>query len=142
MTEHEATRGMPAEARIVFELAQVTGIMRHWLPEGIEVTPVAPDVVEVAGEQVDTTTTHEGLYRPVPEQLRLEWGSRGHAGYAGWLQVADSTGGTSKVTVHLSFFDEAYDQRPPDAGVDVEEMLDSSLDRLASLVEQRVSQSG
>ncbi|MEU4659864.1 hypothetical protein AB0G32_39045 [Streptomyces sp. NPDC023723] len=67
------------------------------------------------------------LPRARPERLRLERGTRDEGAYPGRFQVAGVEGGTSEVTVRLSFFD---DRRAPGRDA-VAAALDSSLRRVA-----------
>ncbi|WP_170223783.1 SRPBCC family protein [Nonomuraea turkmeniaca] len=139
MAEFEATRGMPAVSTIVYGVASDVTLMNRWLPQGLHVSGAGPGTLEAGGDLVPGEGRHEGLFRASEDQLRVEWGGRDHPDYAGWLQVADSAGGTSEVTVHISLLDE------PDSGPradQVRELLDRSLDRLADEVAHRVHDAG
>ncbi|MEV1175118.1 SRPBCC family protein [Nonomuraea sp. NPDC049784] len=136
MAEFEATRGMPANSAIVYGVASDVDIMDRWLPQGLSVADAGPGTLEAGGDLVPGPGPHEGLFRASEAQLRVEWGGRDHPGYAGWLQVSDTAGGTSEVTVHISLLDE------PDSGAradEVRELLDRSLDRLADEVSRHLS---
>ncbi|MGV9539581.1 SRPBCC family protein, partial [Streptosporangium sandarakinum] len=104
MSEYERSRTMPATAEIVFDEVSDLGRLDDWLPRELHVRAEEPPAVTV--HEDDTGQDSRGLFRAVPEQLRLEWGTRDDASYSGWLQVADSGAGGSEVTIHLSFFDE------------------------------------
>jgi hypothetical protein len=139
MAEFEATRGMPADSVIVYGIASDVEIMDRWLPQGLHISGAGPGTLEAGGALVPGDGRHEGLFRTSEEQLRVEWGGRDHPGYAGWLQVSDSAGGTSEVTVHISLLDE------PDSGARADEirgLLDRSLDRLADEVSERFDGGG
>ncbi|MCF6468762.1 hypothetical protein FAF44_10225 [Nonomuraea sp. MG754425] len=136
MAEFEATRGMPAESMVVFGVASDVEIMDRWLPRGLSVHGSGPGTIEADGSLVPGAGRHEGLFRASEEQLRVEWGGRDHPGYAGWLQVSDSAGGLSEVTVHLSLLDET---EPGSRAGEVRALLERSLDRLADEVRRRVS---
>jgi hypothetical protein len=139
MAEFEATRGMPAESMVVFGVASDVELMDRWLPQGLSVHDTGPGTIEAEGDLVPGAGHHEGLFRVSEEQLRIEWGGRGHPDYSGWLQVSDAASGTSEVTVHISLLDE------PDSGPradEVRELLDRSLDRLADEVDSRIHDAG
>ncbi|MGP2439470.1 SRPBCC family protein [Streptomyces sp. JW3] len=128
MTEYERSRTMPADAGRVFDRAADAGRLDRWLPRELHVHVEDPPAVTVHEDRADRDTP--ALLRARPEQLRLEWGTRDEGAYAGWLQVAGVEGGTSEVTVHLSFFDDRHDP-----GRDaVATALDSSLRRLEEQV--------
>jgi hypothetical protein len=108
--------------------------MDRWLPTMTDVSEPAPEVLRVEGDVGGRHYEAEGLYAARPDQLRMEWGSRGSDDYSGWLQVADSGAGASETTIHLSF---RGDDRPP--AEEVDKGLDAALDRLAEQVTTRVS---
>lgn len=141
--EYEASRRMPADSRIVFDVASDTSTMHRWLPEQIDVHEVAPGVTEAEGRFVGSKRERNGLVRSSPERLRLEWGSRGRPDYAGWLQVVDQADGTSEVVVHLSFL---RDRPQSDGRGQIRKatlrLIERSLDRLAAEVGRRVGQPG
>jgi hypothetical protein len=136
MTEFEATRGMPADSTIVFDTAANLPEADHWLPAGLHLHTRGPGVVQVEGEQAAGHQGHQGLVRADRDRLRLEWGSRDHPGYAGWLQIADGAGGTSRATLHLR----VDDPSAPDEA-DLRKLVETSLDKLAEQVGDRL-QSG
>jgi uncharacterized protein YndB with AHSA1/START domain len=131
MSEHEVSRVLSAPSAAAFAVAADLERLPEWLPT-VQVT--AGDVdgeVRVAGESKDGPYESEGVWRPQPDQLRVEWGSESRGEperYAGWLQVADSGTDSSEVTIHLSFFD---DSEP----TEIEPALESCLEALAGLVE-------
>jgi hypothetical protein len=131
MTEYERSRTMPAQPERVFDQAANVGQLDTWLPRDLHVEPEEPPAVTVHEDRTDQDTS--ALLSARPEQMRLEWGTRDQGGYAGWLQVAGLDGGTSEVTVHLSFFDEGHD---PGRRA-VADALDSSLRRLEEQVRRR-----
>lgn len=139
--EYEATRGMPAESRIVFDVASDVSTMDRWLPEEIHVHDIASGLPEPDAHSDEET--YQGSMRTVPERFRLEWGVKERPDYTGWLQVTDAGAGSSEVVAHLSF---RGDQ--PQAGGsdqvrdDVQRSLERSLDRLAEEVGRRVTQPG
>ncbi|NRQ36659.1 SRPBCC family protein [Nonomuraea sp. NN258] len=139
MAEVEATRGMPADSLIVFGIVSDIDIMDRWLPGGLWVSGDGPGTLEAGGDLVPGTGRHEGLFRASEEQLRVEWGGRDHPDYAGWLQVSDSAGGASEVTVHISLLGEAESS---ERAAEVRVLLDQSLDRLNEEVTRRVDDAG
>ncbi|MER5422781.1 SRPBCC family protein [Streptosporangium roseum] len=131
MSEHERSHTMPAPPQTVFDQAGDLDGLDHWLPQDLHVRPeILPDVT--VHEDSTGQDAHARLQTD-PERLRIEWGTRDDGRYAGWLQVADSGDGTSKVTIHLSFFDD--DHAPADD--DIDRTLDESLRRLADQVRLR-----
>ncbi|KOV96984.1 hypothetical protein ADK65_27600 [Streptomyces sp. NRRL B-1140] len=132
MTEYERSRTMPAGPEHVFDQAANVGRLDSWLPEELHVQAGEPPAVTVHEDRTDEDT--DAVLRARPEQMRLEWGTREQGGYAGWLQVAGLDGGTSEVTVHLSFFDDGHDPGERAAA----DALDSSLRRLEEQVRLRV----
>ncbi|MFF8831060.1 SRPBCC family protein [Streptomyces sp. NPDC015131] len=132
MTEYERSRTMPALPEHVFDQAANVDQLDHWLPEELHVHAGELPAVTVHEDRTDEDTS--ALLRARKEQMRLEWGTREQGSYAGWLQVAGIGGGTSEVTVHLSFFDESHDpgEKP------VNDALDRSLARLEEQVRTRV----
>ncbi|MFG3251179.1 SRPBCC family protein [Streptomyces sp. NPDC048187] len=128
MTEYERSRTMPAPPERVFDQAANVGRLETWLPRDLHVEPEEPPAVTVHEDRTDQDTS--ALLSARPEQMRLEWGTREQGSYAGWLQVAGLDGGTSEVTVHLSFLDDSHDP----GGQVVAEALDGSLRRLEEQV--------
>src|SRR5215207_1717562 len=139
--EFEESRGMPAEAEIVFDVLCNLDTMERWLPTAMQVESAGPDRVHVEGEEGDRHYDAEGLFRARPDQLRIEWGSEG-PDYAGWAQVYHSGAGSSEVNLHLSFFG---DQPQAHEGADAEQMrqgMREALDRLEEEVTRRVTDAG
>lgn len=132
MTEYERSRTMPALPEHVFDQAANIAQLDEWLPGELHVQAGSPPAVTVHEEGTGHDTP--ALLRPRPDRMRLEWGTRDDGGYAGWLQVAGLDGGTSEVTVHLSFLDDAHD--PGENAV--QRALDGSLQRLEEQVRLRV----
>ncbi|MFE9707835.1 SRPBCC family protein [Streptomyces sp. NPDC005930] len=128
MTEYERSRTMPVPPERVFDQAADVGRLDTWLPRDLHVEPEEPPAVTVHEDRTDQDTS--ALLSARPEQMRLEWGTREQGSYAGWLQVAGLDGGTSEVTVHLSFLDDSHDP----GGQAVAEALDGSLRRLEEQV--------
>ncbi|MEV7190531.1 SRPBCC family protein [Streptomyces sp. NPDC093510] len=135
MTEYERSRTMPALPEHVFDQAADVSQMDAWLPQDLHVDAGEPPAVTVHEDRTDQDVS--ALLRARPEQMRLEWGTREQGGYTGWLQVAGLAGGTSEVTVHLSFF-EALDEGHDPGERAVHEALDRSLERLEEQVRLRV----
>ncbi|MBW8486595.1 SRPBCC family protein [Actinomadura parmotrematis] len=137
--EYESERAMPADSRTVFDVASDASALGRWLPADIHVHAIASDLVE--GEEAGVA---EGvLMRVVPDQLRLEWGTRRTPDYTGWLQVADRADGASSVTVHLSFLGDHPQAHPSGKERNaVQAMLEESLGRLADVVTGRVARAG
>ncbi|MEI7033402.1 SRPBCC family protein [Streptomyces pratensis] len=132
MTEYERSRTLPALPEHVFDLAADADQLDTWLPQSLHVHAGDPPAVTVHEDRTDEDVS--ALLRARPDQMRLEWGTRDHGGYTGWLQIAGIGSGASEVTVHLSFFDAGHD--PGEQAVCA--ALDSSLRRLEEQVRLRV----
>ncbi|KWW97973.1 hypothetical protein TH66_21735 [Carbonactinospora thermoautotrophica] len=140
MRTYELTRGMPASAEIVFDVAADLSLMYRWLPPNLHLEQTGPskvhmsaDVESPGGErhlESDSTVRYDRGRR------RLEWNAREPTGYGGWLQVRDAGAGTSEVSVHLEFSEE--EPEALDARADLEE----SLRRLEGEVTRRVREAG
>jgi hypothetical protein len=137
---------MPADSRTVFDIVSDVPTMDRWIPEEIEVQPIAPDLAvaeaETEGEGPDEDDEPDALLRIVPEQLRVEWGSRGRPDYTGWLQVMDQADGASEVVVHLSFLGDQPEAKGGRARSATQRLLEQSLERLAEEVTRRVTRTG
>ncbi|MGV9253651.1 SRPBCC family protein [Streptomyces sp. NPDC003697] len=107
MAEYERSRTMSAQPERIFDQAADVGRLDSWLPHDIHVRAEDPPAVTVHEGRTGQDTP--ALLRAEPDQMRIEWGTREHGGYAGWLQVAGIGSGASEVTVHLSFFDNRHD---------------------------------
>ncbi|GHF04765.1 MULTISPECIES: SRPBCC family protein [Streptomyces] len=137
MTEYERSRTMPALPELVFDEAADTARLEAWMPRDLHVQVGEPPAVTVHEDRTDSD--ERGLLRSQKDQMRMEWGTRDDGRYAGWLQVAGmESAGTSRVTIHLSFFDE--DSAPPREVI--EQGLDESLARLEEQVRLRAESSG
>ena len=132
MAEYERSRTMPAGPEHVFDQAANVDQLDAWLPDALHVDVEDPPAVTVHEDRSGQDTA--ALLRSEPDQMRLEWGTRGQGTYTGWLQVAGIGSGASEVTVHLSFFDAGHD--PGERAVN--EALDGSLRRLEEQVRIRV----
>ncbi|GAB1333612.1 SRPBCC family protein [Streptomyces sp. E-15] len=132
MAEYERSRTMPAQPEHVFDQAANAAQLDAWLPDALHVDVEDPPAVTVHEDR--SGQDMPALLRSAPDQMRLEWGTRGQGVYAGWLQVAGIGSGASEVTVHLSFFDEGHD--PGERAVC--DALDGSLRRLEEQVRLRV----
>ncbi|GAA0460474.1 SRPBCC family protein [Streptomyces stramineus] len=136
MSEYERSRTMPALPEHVFDQAADVRRLDSWMPAELHVH--AGELPAVTVHEDNTGEDAPALFRPRPEQLRLEWGTRDSGSYAGWLQVAGIGSGASEVTVHLSFFDERHD---PGADA-VHAALEDSLANLEEQVRLRVEDAG
>jgi uncharacterized protein YndB with AHSA1/START domain len=135
--EYEESRGMPADAEIVFDVLSDVDAMERWLPTAMDVETAGPDRVHVTGGGEGFRYDTEGLFRAQKDQLRIEWGSEG-PDYAGWAQVYHSGAGASEVNLHLSFLG---DQPQAHDGREAEQIrrgMREALDRLAEEITHRV----
>lgn len=132
-TEFEASRVLPVPREQAFAVASDLDHLDRWMPPGVHVEPVAPNVVTADGPLVPESP-QEGVTGASPDQYRLEWGSRGDGRYAGWLQLAEQGQGECEATLHLSFLGDQEQAHGGRAADEVERMLAESLDRLADTV--------
>lgn len=136
--EYEESRGMPADAEIVFDVLSDVDSMARWLPTTMDVETTGPDRIRVEGEAGDRHYAADGLFRAQKDQLRIEWGSEG-PDYAGWAQVYHSGAGASEVNLHLSFFG---DQPQGHRGASADKLkteMQEALARLEEIVTSRVN---
>ncbi|MFI9718362.1 SRPBCC family protein [Streptomyces sp. NPDC052396] len=131
MSEFERSRDMPALPEMVFNEACDLGHLASWLPSDLHVHPQSPPSVTVHEDR--TGEDSAALVRTEQDSLRMEWGTKEAGRYHGWLQVSAVNGGTSAVTVHLTFFDESHAPEP----AAIEKALDQSLARLEEQVRMR-----
>lgn len=136
MAEFERSRVIDVPRETVFAVANDPDRLAEWLPEGVDVEPHDDGTVTATGEVVPDAP-RDGLLGGSPDQLRMEWGSRGDGRYAGWLQVMEAGPQRSEAVIHLSFLG---DQPQAHFGTEddrVVGMLDEALDRLADLATAR-----
>jgi uncharacterized protein YndB with AHSA1/START domain len=136
--EYEESRGMPADAEIVFDVMADVDRMEQWLPTTIDVADAGPDRVHVEGDAGGRHYSADGLFRAQKDQLRIEWGSEG-PDYAGWAQVYHSGAGTSEVNLHLSFFGDQRQAHGGEAAERTRQEMRAALERLEQLVASRVN---
>jgi uncharacterized protein YndB with AHSA1/START domain len=139
--EYEESRGMPADAEIVFDVMSDVDAMQRWLPTTMDVEAAGPDRIHVEGDAGGHHYATDGLFRAEQEQLRMEWGSEG-PDYAGWAQVYHSGAGASEVNLHLSFFGDQAEAHRGAAADQMREGMREALKRLEEEVTRRVSSSG
>jgi carbon monoxide dehydrogenase subunit G len=136
--EYEESRGMPADAEIVFDVISDVNRMQRWLPTAMDVETAGPDKVHVTGGEDGAHYDTEGLFRAQKDQLRIEWGSEG-PDYAGWAQVYHSGAGTSEVNMHLSFFGDQPQAHGGEAAEQTRQGMREALERLEQVVARRVN---
>lgn len=140
--EYEESRGMPADAEIVFDVMSDVDTMARWLPTTMDVGTAGPDRIHVEGGGEGFHHDTDGLFRAQKDQLRMEWGSGG-PDYAGWAQVHHHSGaGASEVNLHLSFLGKQPMAHDGAAAEEMRQGMREALDRLAEEVGRRVSSSG
>jgi uncharacterized protein YndB with AHSA1/START domain len=139
--EYEESRGMPADAEIVFDVISDVDRMERWLPTAIDVESAGPDKVHVTGGEGGVHYDAEGLFRAQKDQLRIEWGSEG-PDYAGWAQVYHSGAGASEVNLHLSFLGHQPQAHPGAAAEQIHQGMRDALARLEDEVRTRVTDGG
>jgi len=137
MAEFEREKQMPADAERVFDIVSDVEHLDRWLPDMVSVHPSGAQAVDVDVTRPEGEHHGNGTLGIQRDQLRMEWGRRGAADYAGWLQVAHAHGGRSSVTLHLSFLGDQPEAHGGDAAASLEDRLDDALDRLADLVAER-----
>ena len=136
--EYEESRGMPADAEIVFDTMADVSTMESWLPTTLDVETAGPDRVHVEGDAGGHHYAADGLFRAQKDQLRIEWGSEG-PDYAGWAQVHHSGAGSSEVNLHLSFFGDQPQSHEGAAAEKMREEMREALRRLEEQVGRRVN---
>jgi hypothetical protein len=136
--EYEESRGMPADAEIVFDIMADVSTMASWLPTTMDVETAGPDRIHIEGDAGDRHYSTDGLFRARKEQLRIEWGSEG-PDYAGWAQVYHGGAGSSEVNLHLSFFGDQPQSHRGRSADEVRKEMQEALARLEEQVAARVT---
>ena len=112
MSEYEQTQAVGAPPDEVFAWLSDIGNLPKYLPPVTDASVEGPSAEGMPGQRVRTTLQYPGGdgsfdaegYIAVDEgRKRMDWGAESGRDYAGWLTVAESGGGESEVTVHLSF---------------------------------------
>lgn len=112
MTEYQQTQTIDAPPEDVFAWLSDVGNLPKYLPPVTNASIEGPSAEDVPGERLRATLEYpggggtfdsEGYFRVNEGQRRMEWGAEVQRDYSGWLEVADSGGGKSEVTVHLNF---------------------------------------
>ncbi len=133
MTEYERSHTMPAPPEQVFDQAANVGQMGDWLPADLHVRAERLPAVTVHEDRTDEDTSAPAARRAGPDAHRM-----GDTGTGRLRRVAPGRlsidGGTSEVTVHLSFFEGGHDPGEEQ----VTSALDDSLRRLERQVRLRV----
>lgn len=135
MSEYEDSQVLPLSGAAAFALVADVRRLPGWLDLVDTAEVPAPDLLRLTGSRGGVPYVLEVLWRARPEQLRVEWGSRGDGRYSGWAQVSDSgsDGSASEVVVHLSFLDEAAREG---RAVGADAALRTALERLSVLAAQ------
>lgn len=120
MTDFERTVLVSADPKSVFGLLADPRQTAGWAHGHLRLNPPAG-----AAEQ---PPEGQSLFVSLPDQRRVEWGSRSGY-YSGWAQVSDHAGGGSDVTVHVSLTG-ALEPDSPRIAARVREDLESALDGL------------
>lgn len=111
MSEYEQTQTVGAPPEEVFAWLSDVGNLPSYLPPVVDASIQGPSAEGMPGRKVHTTLEYPGGggtfdaegYLAVDEgERRMEWGAEAGRDYSGWLTVAESGGGESEVTVHLS----------------------------------------
>lgn len=111
MSEYEQTQIIDASADETFAWLSDINNLHKYLPPVTEAHIEGPSAEGTPGQHVrlklefpnGSSFDSEG-YLAVDEGSRhMEWGAESERDYSGWLTVAGSGGGSSEVTVHLSF---------------------------------------
>ena len=113
MQEYEQSQKIEAPAGSVFAWLSDVNNLPLYLPPVTGASVEGPSAEGVPGSRIRTTLEYPGEegatfdaegYLDVDEGARrMEWGAEVSRDYSGWLAVAESSGGASEVTVHLSF---------------------------------------
>ena len=144
MSEFEHTTTVEASADRVWSFVSDVSNLPKYLPTTHSAEPAEGERVEVKGEAQGHAYDSEGYFKQDAQNRRLEWGAdEGY--YSGWLEIGEQ-GGTSNVTVHLTFTgappkgegDPPGESASEDAPSrdDVQEGLVSALESIKNFVEE------
>jgi uncharacterized protein YndB with AHSA1/START domain len=129
MADYERTIEVTAPADRAFECLADPANMPKYVAMMTTAVPKGGETVHVAAEVQGRHEEGDAHVHADPERRRLEWGGQGESGYHGWLEVAESHGGSS-VTVHIHAEHDSGD----DAAV-IERSFDETMARMKQLVE-------
>ena len=131
MADYERTVELAAPADQAFECLADPANMPKYVAMMTTAQPRGGETVHVAAEVQGRHEEGDATVHADAARRRLEWGGAGEGGYHGWLEVADSAGG-STVTVHIhAEHDSADDQELINRG------FDETMERIKALVEGR-----
>jgi uncharacterized protein YndB with AHSA1/START domain len=131
MADYERTVEVAAPADNAFECLADPANMPKYVAMMTTAVPRGGDTVHVAADVQGRHEEGDAHVHADPDRRRLEWGGEGEGGYRGWLEVAESAGG-STVTVHIH----AEHDSPDDEAV-INRGFDETMRRMKELVEQR-----
>lgn len=112
MSEYQQTQAIGAPAEEVFAWLSDVNNLPKYLPPVVGASLQGPSSEGTPGQRIRTTLEYpggdgtfdaEGYFAVDEGRKRLDWGAEVERDYSGWLEVAESGGGNSEVTVHLSF---------------------------------------
>ncbi len=109
--EYEQSQTMGAPSEEVFAWLSDVGNLPKYLPPVVDASIEGPSAEGTPGQRVRATLEYpgggtfvaEGYFAVDGNRRRMEWGAEVQRDYSGWLEVAESGDGQSRVTVHLNF---------------------------------------
>jgi hypothetical protein len=132
MSDHTRSLRLQAAADDVFDFLGRVDRLPSYIADMTKAEPGdEPGEVRVAAQVQGRTVEGTARLEIDDDARRISWSSEGDNDYHGWLAVrGDDT--ASEVEIHIST------SRPADEG-EIDRGLDETLDRVRSLVEQRVA---
>ena len=129
MADYERTVELAAPADRTFECLADPVNMPKYVAMMTTAVPKGGETVHVAAEVQGRHEEGDAQVHADPARRRLEWGGQGEGGYRGWLEVAETDGG-SAVTVHIHAEHDSGDEAVINRG------FDETMERMKQLVEQ------
>jgi uncharacterized membrane protein len=129
MADYERTVTVAAAADRTFEWLADPANMPRYVATMTAAVPTGVETVHVAAEVQGRHEEGDAHLSADRARRRLEWGGEGHGAYRGWLEVAETDGG-STVTVHIHAEHDSGD----DAAV-INRAFDETMQRMKELVE-------
>jgi uncharacterized protein YndB with AHSA1/START domain len=128
MGDSERTVEVAAPAARAFDCLADPANMPKYVAMMTTAVPQGGDTVHVAADVEGRHEEGDAHVRADRARRRLEWGGGGEGGYRGWLDVAETAGG-STVTVHIHAEHDADDEAI------IDRAFDETMRRMKDLVE-------
>jgi uncharacterized protein YndB with AHSA1/START domain len=129
MADYERTVEVAAPADGTFQCLADPANMPKYVAMMTTAEPAGGETVHVAAEVQGRHEEGDAHVRADPTARRLEWGGEGEGGYRGWLEVAETDGG-STVTVHIHAEHDSADDETV-----INRAFDETMRRMKELVE-------